>query len=202
MRVQLTATQRTGIHKYTFPEGSQQRIILDLLHGIYNYDGKVLWSTLRVENDTLLTGYRITDGWARSNYTYFAISFSKPVSSYGYRDRKKEKYAGFWRKFDRYRNFPDIAGRSVVAYFNFNEQQATGRELTVKGVEVDADCPPKTWVKLLVRTAATMDALNRAEWREPAGVKVAKGGFLQYRLELGATLSLSTPRVTKVSVAF
>lgn len=132
VRVQLTATQRTGIHKYTFPEGSQQRIILDLLHGIYNYDGKVLWSTLRVENDTLLTGYRITDGWARSNYTYFAISFSKPVSSYGYRDRKKEKYAGFWRKFDRYRNFPDIAGRSVVAYFNFNEQQATGRELTVK----------------------------------------------------------------------
>ena len=123
VRAQLTATTRTGIHQYTFPQGSNQRIILDLLHGIYNYEGKVLWSTLRVENDTLVTGYRITNGWARTNYTYFAISFSKPIRDYGYRDMKPENYAGFWRKFDRYHNFPDIAGRYVVAYFNFDEQK-------------------------------------------------------------------------------
>ena len=121
VRCQMTATQRVGIHRYTFPDDAGvQRIILDLTHGIYNYDGKVLWSTLRVENDTLLTGYRITDGWARTNYTYFAITLSKPIASYGYKDMKREKYNGFWGKFDRYHNFPDIAGRSVVAYFNFN----------------------------------------------------------------------------------
>ena len=33
-------------------------------------------------------------------------------------------------------------------------------------------------------------------------LKVEKGSYLQYRLELGATLSLSTPRVTKVSIVF
>ena len=130
VEVQLTATQRVGVHKYTYPKGSEQRIILDLLHGLYNYDGKVLWSTLRVENDTLLTGLRMTDGWARTNYTYFAISFSKPISSYGYQDRKPENYVGFWRKFDRYHNFPDMAGRSMVAYFNFEGNQST--ELVVK----------------------------------------------------------------------
>ena len=130
VQVQLTATQRVGIHKYSYPKGSDQRIILDLLHGIYNYDGKVLWSTLRVENDTLLTGYRLTDGWARTNYTYFAISFSKPINSYGYQDRKQEKYVGFWRKFDRNHNFPDMAGRSMVAYFNFD--QTTSTELVIK----------------------------------------------------------------------
>lgn len=136
VKVQLTATQRVGVHKYTFPEGADQRIILDLLHGLYNYDGKVLWSTLRVENDTLLTGLRLTDGWARTNYTYFAISFSKPISSYGYQDRKPEKYVGFWRKFDRYHNFPDMAGRNMVAYFNFEGSNAalkrTTSELVVK----------------------------------------------------------------------
>ncbi len=121
VRAEMTATQRTGIHRYTFPNDSDQRIIIDLLHGIYNYDGKVLWSTIRVVNDTLLTGYRITDGWARSNYTYFAISFSKPIQSYGYRDMKREKYMGFWRKFDIYHNFPDIAGRNIVAYFDFQK---------------------------------------------------------------------------------
>lgn len=130
IKAELTATQRVGVHKYTYPEGSDQRIILDLLHGLYNYDGKVLWSTLRVENDTLLTGMRLTDGWARTNYTYFAISFSKPISSYGYQDRKPEKYVGFWRKFDRYHNFPDMAGRSMVAYFNFDKDQP--HELVVK----------------------------------------------------------------------
>ena len=59
IKAQLTATPRTGVHKYTYPKDADGRIILDLSHGIYNYDGKVLWANLRVENDTLLTGYRI-----------------------------------------------------------------------------------------------------------------------------------------------
>jgi predicted alpha-1,2-mannosidase len=130
IKAQLTATRRVGVHKYTYPKGDDCRIILDLLHGIYNYDGKVLWSTLRVENDTLLTGYRITDGWARSNYTYFAISFSKPIKDYGYRDMKRPQYRGFWYKFDVYHNFPDIAGKDVVAYFNFDNKAS--RQLVIK----------------------------------------------------------------------
>ena len=73
VKAELTATERVGIHRYTFPKGDGH-ILLDLKHGIYNYDGKVLWANLRVENDTLLTGYRITNGWARVNYTYFAIT--------------------------------------------------------------------------------------------------------------------------------
>lgn len=131
VRARLTATPRVGVHQYIYPETADcQRIILDLTHGIYNYDGKVLWSTLRVENDTLITGYRITDGWARSNYTYFAITFSKHVKNYGYRNRKPEQYGGFWGKFDLQHNFPDIAGRSVVAYFEFDHKDCA--QLTVK----------------------------------------------------------------------
>lgn len=130
VRAEMTATQRVGVHRYTFPKGDDCRIILDLLHGIYNYDGKVLWSSLRVENDTLLTGYRITNGWARCNYTYFAVSLSKPIRDYGYKDMKRPKYQGFWRKFNVYRNFPEIAGRDVVAYFNFDNSPS--RELVVK----------------------------------------------------------------------
>ncbi|MBQ8047675.1 MAG: GH92 family glycosyl hydrolase [Prevotella sp.] len=138
VRCQMTATQRVGVHQYTFPaEARQQRIILDLIHGIYNYDGKVRWATLRVENDTLLTGYRITDGWARSNYTYFAISFSKPVKDYGYRDMKPEKYRGFWGKFDRYHNFPDIAGSNIVAYFNFKTKEPLVVKVALSAVSTE-----------------------------------------------------------------
>lgn len=130
VRAQLTTTQRVGVHRYTFPDVDEARLIIDLMHGIYNYDGKVLWSSLRVENDTLLTGYRITNGWSRANYTYFAISFSKPIKTYGYRDVKKMNYRGFWRKFDTYHNFPEIAGQGVVTYFNFDNTDR--KPITVK----------------------------------------------------------------------
>ena len=130
IKAQLTATQRVGIHKYTFPKGKDGHLILDLVHGIYNYDGKVLWANLRVENDTLLTGYRITNGWARTNYTYFAISLSQPIREYGYKDKEKVRYNGFWRRFNMEKNFPEITGRKIVAYFNFDTVKES--ELVVK----------------------------------------------------------------------
>jgi len=126
---QLTTTQRVGTHKYTFPS-DQGQFILDLGHGIYNYDGKTLWSYLRVENDTLLTGYRITNGWARQNYTYFAISLSEPIQNYGYKDEQRMKYNGFWRKNDIHHNFPDMAGREIAAYFQF--KLPASHQLTIK----------------------------------------------------------------------
>ena len=130
IKAQLTATPRTGVHKYTFPKDKDGHLILDLTHGIYNYDGKVLWTSLRVENDTLLTGYRITNGWARTNYTYFAISLSQPIKNYGYKDKEKINYNGFWRRFDVEHNFPEIAGWKVVAYFDF--ETSKNPELVVK----------------------------------------------------------------------
>ena len=131
VKAQLTTTQRVGVHKYTYPaQAKEQRIILDLIHGIYNYDGKVLWASLRVENDTLLTGYRITNGWARTNYTYFAISFSKPIVHYGCEEKAKVNYRGGYGKFNMKENFPDIGGRKIVAYFEFDPE--VSQELEVK----------------------------------------------------------------------
>ena len=125
----LTATQRVGIHEYTYPTAEGQ-FILDLGSGIYNYEGKTLWTYLRVVNDSLLTGYRITNGWARQNYTYFAISLSTPIKKYGYENRQRMKYNGFWRKMDIHHNFPDMAGREMVAYFGFDLPKS--HKLTIK----------------------------------------------------------------------
>lgn len=130
VKAQLTATPRVGVHRYTFPQDKQGRIVLDLNHGIYNYDGKTLWASLRVENDTLLTGYRITNGWARTNYTYFAISLSQPIKNYGYKDHQRILYNGWWRKFPVNHNFPEMAGRKLVSYFEFDTEKNS--ELVVK----------------------------------------------------------------------
>lgn len=130
IRARLTATQRTGVHSYSFPRDSVQRIIVDLDHGIYNYDGKTLWASVRVENDTLVTGYRITNGWARTNVVHFAMSLSKPIRHYGYTDRAPVPYGGGWRRFDQYRDFPEMAGRKLVSYFEFDNADTSA--LTVK----------------------------------------------------------------------
>ena len=149
VKAQLTATKRTGVHKYTFP-AEDGRIILDLNHGIYNYDGKTLWAQIRVENDTLITGYRITNGWARTNYTYFAISFSKPIRNYGYQDMNEIRYNGFWRKFLINNNFPEMAGRKVVSYFEFDNTE--NPELVVK-VALSATSTDGALKNLQVETA-------------------------------------------------
>jgi predicted alpha-1,2-mannosidase len=117
---ELTATNRTGIHRYTFPAAEQSHIILDLMHGIYNYAGKNVWTFVRVINDTLVTGYRQTTGWGRTRTVYFAMQFSKPFKSYGSRDfSEKQAYRGFWGKFDQRHNFPELAGRQLRLYFTF-----------------------------------------------------------------------------------
>ncbi|MCX6287263.1 MAG: GH92 family glycosyl hydrolase [Bacteroidetes bacterium] len=117
---ELTTTLRCGFHRYTFPKADSARIILDLIHGIYNYDGKVLWAYVRVVNDTLITGYRITSGWGRNRYMYFALAFSKPFDVYGWRNADKPVYRGFWRRFSQYSNFPEMAGKKIRAWFGFS----------------------------------------------------------------------------------
>ncbi|WP_294275641.1 GH92 family glycosyl hydrolase [uncultured Chryseobacterium sp.] len=117
---ELTATTRTGVHRYTFPKSDQAHIIFDLMAGIYNYDGKNIWTYARVENNTTVTGYRQTNGWARTRTVYFAMKFSKPFKSYGQKNYDgKQVYNGFWRKFDQTRNFPEIAGKNLKMHFDF-----------------------------------------------------------------------------------
>ncbi len=70
---EVTATKRVGVHRYTFPKSDTAHIILDLMAGIYNYDGKNIWIYIRVENGNTITSYRQTKAWARTRIVYFAI---------------------------------------------------------------------------------------------------------------------------------
>lgn len=120
---ELTATKRVGMHQYTFPKSDQSHIILDLIAGIYNYEDKNVWTYVRVVNDSLVTGYRQTNGWARTRTVYFAMSFSKPFVKYGQKNYdRKQAYKGFWGKFDQTKNFPEIAGKQIRMYFDFKTE--------------------------------------------------------------------------------
>lgn len=120
---EMTATTRVGFHQYTFPASDNAHIILDLMHGIYNYDDKNVWTYVRVVNDHTVVGYRQTNGWARTRTEYFAMEFSKPFVTYGFKNFGKQDYKGFWRKFDQTKNFPEIAGTQIRAHFDFKTTQ-------------------------------------------------------------------------------
>ncbi|WP_231459735.1 GH92 family glycosyl hydrolase [Pedobacter sp. Leaf132] len=128
---ELTATTRVGMHQYTFPKSDQSHIVLDLMAGIYNYDEKTVWTYVRVVNDTLVTGYRQTNGWARTRTVYFAMSFSKPFKSYGRKSYDaKQAYRGFWGKFNQDKNFPEIAGKKLKMFFDFDTEE--GEKVKIK----------------------------------------------------------------------
>jgi len=123
INAEFTSSIHVGFHRYTFPKTDSANIVLDLMSGIYNFDEKNVWTFVRVENDTLVTGYRETEGWARTRTVYFALSFSKPIKNYGHKKYDQQVYKGFWRKFDETKNFPEMAGRQIRAYFQFDTEE-------------------------------------------------------------------------------
>ncbi len=120
---ELTATSRVGFHQYTFPQSENSHIILDLMSGIYNYDGKNVWTYVRIINDSTLVGYRKTSGWARTRTLYFAMRCSKRFIKYGSKDFSPSPYRGFWGKFDQKNNFPELAAKQLRLYFDFTTTQ-------------------------------------------------------------------------------
>jgi predicted alpha-1,2-mannosidase len=130
VKVELTATNRVGLHRYTFPASDSAHVILDLVSSIYNYDGKVTWAQIRVEGDRLVTGYRQTKGWAPDRRIYFAMEFSRPFESYGLVNEAEEKYKGFGRSGRVLENYPQMGGRKLKAHFDF--RTAAGDAILVK----------------------------------------------------------------------
>jgi len=73
--VELTVTERVGLHKYHFSNQKERFILLDLKHR-----DEVLASSLRRVNDSTFTGLRRSKSWAEDQYVFFSIHFSRKVS--------------------------------------------------------------------------------------------------------------------------
>ncbi|GHT02572.1 hypothetical protein AGMMS49525_06250 [Bacteroidia bacterium] len=83
--VELTATKRVGLHKYTFPQAWDASIVIDLANG--NGD-TTIFSSIVHENDSVVSGYRHSKGWADNQKIYFTATFSKPIKRFVVSGRK------------------------------------------------------------------------------------------------------------------
>ena len=80
IKAELTATERTGIHRYTFPKDESSQIHIDLGYAL-NWDSPTE-THLKVIDDRTIEGYRKSSGWAKDQRVYFVIKLSKPFKNY------------------------------------------------------------------------------------------------------------------------
>ncbi|MEF3083477.1 GH92 family glycosyl hydrolase [Luteimonas sp. SMYT11W] len=126
VRAELTASARAGVHRYTFPEDTDARVLLDLRTSMYDYPGKILWSRLRQMPDGTITGFRETRGWAPGRQLYFAMRFSRPLTGHAFHNTETDiAYKGFAPPGDRSPGErAQIEGRQLVGTFDFGKLDA------------------------------------------------------------------------------
>jgi predicted alpha-1,2-mannosidase len=110
--VELTAADRSGILRFTFPATDSAYIITDLNHVLR---WNVVWSNLRVLDDSTITGFHLVNGWARERYLYFAARYSRPFDDYGImKDGKLVRYDGY-----RFRSRAESTGKNLQFFAHY-----------------------------------------------------------------------------------
>ena len=80
VHVELTATERVGLHRYRFPADRRAHLAIDLQ--FENGGGRVVESRLRRVDETTIVGYRQSKGWAKDQRVFFALKSSKPFAEF------------------------------------------------------------------------------------------------------------------------
>lgn len=120
--VELTATERVGVQRYTFP-GGEAAVFLNLKKAM-NWDATID-TEIRVVDSCTVEGYRYSAGWARDQRVYFRSRFSRPWDSVVIDSIIIEGSSG--------------AERGMVAQFNFNttSQEQITISTAISGVSTD-----------------------------------------------------------------
>lgn len=106
VQVNLTASNRSGLQRYSFKKLEDPRIKLDLGYS-RNWDATKA-TYLEVVNDSTVLGYRKSTGWARDQRVFFYSVFSKPIANL-------ELWSG-----EKLKDTRTAEGKTVKAIFHFD----------------------------------------------------------------------------------
>ncbi len=147
INVELTATERCGIQRYTFPE-AQSAIFLNLKKAM-NWDFTNDSYIEKVDSVTI-QGYRFSDGWARDQHIYFRTRFSKPF------EKMELDTTAIIKDNKR-------IGTAVIARFDFNTKEGeqilvntaiSGTSMDGAAKNLQAEVPENDFDKYLAETKA------------------------------------------------
>jgi len=174
VRAEMTAGTRVAVERYAFPAGKAAHLVLDLRSSLYNYPGKILWSSVRVRSDGTITGARETRGWAPARKLFFAIRPSTPLKAHAFVDTEgKVPYRGFQGPGRDDDGVAQLQGRSIVARLDFGVLDRP-LELRVALSSVDEDAA----LANLATEPGNFEAVHArttAAWKQALGAIDARG---------------------------
>ncbi|EEW11536.1 GH92 family glycosyl hydrolase [Vibrio mimicus] len=93
IKAELTASDRVGVHRYTFPRDKKSEIIVNTgfkVNWDYTSDSYLKWD----KENNRLEGHRFSDGWAPSQKEFFVMEFNQPIKNvrFSYYDKEQEHY--------------------------------------------------------------------------------------------------------------
>ncbi len=133
---ELTATNRTGFHRYTFPKSEESNIIIDLL----NRD-RVIDSEINIISDTEISGYRRSIRWAKDQHVYFYAKFSKPFKDFGISINDTVV-----------KNIKTAKGKNIKGFVNYSTKEGESilikvgiSSVNIEGAKKNLDTENKNW---------------------------------------------------------
>lgn len=106
INVELTAAERAGMMRMTFPASDSAYVLTDLRHVLR---WNVIWSHIRVLNDSTITGFHMVHGWAKERYLYFAAKYSRPFDHFRIMSNGKPVIYNTYR----FRSTKEAAGKDI-----------------------------------------------------------------------------------------
>ncbi|HGS5156920.1 TPA: GH92 family glycosyl hydrolase [Vibrio parahaemolyticus] len=135
IEVELSATKRVGLHKYTFAEGADRNVKFDLGHTLMNNNGKSLKNKVEMVDEYTIRGRKTSTGWFQGQDhqgqdIFFYAKFNQPIAKalLGEQDLEPTR---------EMRNGAVYSGDDLTAYLNFG----TGED----PIEIRVGISPVNW---------------------------------------------------------
>ena len=159
--VELTATERVGLHRYTFPGEGQKQVVINLFDA--NGDDRATETFIEQQDNHTVRGYRCSSGGSKQQRIYFTARFSEPVTLEIYKDDKLAAGSSIERGI----NLKGVARRDDSA------REVLGKvgisPVSMAGAARNIDCELPGW-----DFAATVRATSR-KWERELGKVAVKG---------------------------
>lgn len=158
IEVELSATKRVGLHKYTFADGADRNVKFDLGHTLMNNNGKSLKNKVEVVDEYTIRGRKTSTGWYQGQDhqgqdIFFYAKFNQPIAKalLGEQDLEPTR---------EMRNGAVYSGDDLTAYLNFG----TGEE----PIEIRVGISPVNWQGAQKNLEAEAPSFDLAQVKEDA----------------------------------
>ncbi|WP_459671232.1 GH92 family glycosyl hydrolase [Vibrio owensii] len=158
IEVELSATKRVGLHKYTFADGADRNVKFDLGHTLMNNNGKSLKNKVEVVDEYTIRGRKTSTGWFQGQDhqgqdIFFYAKFNQPIAKalLGEQDQEPTR---------EMRNGAVYSGDDLTAYLNFG----TGEE----PIEIRVGISPVNWQGAQKNLEAEAPSFDLAQVKEDA----------------------------------